>query len=124
MATSPEDPMKRYGAMQFVAGLLKLLGWLIVGVGALVMFFSIKLGSSVPVSSYLNEGLPLFIGILISAAIIIVGIFAVAAGEMISAIADIAINTSHLAAIAANTGKTVGFFEHISSKDTVRSPAS
>jgi hypothetical protein len=113
-ALAGEGTMKNYRAMRFVAGLLKLIGWLTVAVGVVVLVVSITAGQNVPVTPYVSPGAALLIAVLISASIIILGIFNVAAGEMISALADMAVNSAYLPAIAANTQKTVGFFEHIS----------
>jgi len=114
--------MKNYGAMRFVAGLLKSIGWLTIALGVVVLVVSIAAGQNVPVAPYVSPGAALLIAILVSAAIIILGIFNVAAGEMVSAIADMAVNSAYLPMIAANTQKTVGFFEHISNGGSAEAP--
>jgi len=112
--------MKHYGAMRFVAGLLKLLGWLIIAAGVLVVIIGLNASIGLP---YMDKGTFLLVSVLAGGVIVILGIFAIASGEMISAVADIAVNTALLRSIAANAEKTVGFFEHISNKSNGPGPA-
>jgi hypothetical protein len=114
--------MKNYGAMRFVAVLLKSIGWLTVAVGVAVLVVSIAAGQNVPATPYVSPAMVFLIALLVSASIIILGIFNVAAGEMVSALADMAVNSAYLPAIAANTQKTVGFFEHISNGGSAAAP--
>jgi hypothetical protein len=97
------SPLYDLGAMRFVAGLMKLLGWLIIFVGVLVVVFSFNAGHNIPASPYVSPGSVLLVGIAVASSIIVVGIFAVAAGEMISAVADIAVNSAVTADNSANT---------------------
>ncbi len=108
--------MKNYGAMRFVAGLLKLIGWLIIAAGALVIIVGFNVSTDMP---YLDKTMSLVAPIVAGGFIALLGIFTIASGEMISAVADIAVNTALLRSIAANSEKTVGFFEHISAKSNV-----
>src|SRR5262249_5153226 len=109
--------MKHYGAMRFVAGLLKLIGWLIIGFAALVLI----VGFTIDVPN-MDRGTFVLISIGGFVATVILGIFTIASGEMIAAVADIAVNAAYLRSIAANTEKTAGFFEHISNKSNAPTP--
>ncbi len=101
--------MKNYGAMRFVAGLLKFVGWLIIALGILVLLIPFIGAGKLPANSY-DSGMIVFFAIISSVSIIIVGIFTVASGEMISAVADIAVNS----AVTADTAKkTFAYFDQM-----------
>jgi hypothetical protein len=102
--------MKNYGAMRFVAGLMQILGWLTVLLGILV--FIISAGGER--NAYGNSGAVGVIAFLIGGAIALTGMFTVAAGQLISAMADMATNSWYLRGIAENSVKTVSFFERVS----------
>jgi hypothetical protein len=115
--------MKHYGAMRFVAGLLKFLGWLTIAVGGLVIVVVLNGSKNIPSSSYVDPAMVFLVALVIGGLIIITGVFWIAAGEMVSAIADIATNSAHLPKIAENSDRTVGFFEHISTRSNAQAPA-
>jgi hypothetical protein len=115
--------MKRYGAMRFVAGLLKFFGWVTIAIGGLVIVAVLNGNRNIPSSSYVDPAMILLVALVIGGLIIITGIFWIAAGEMVSAIADIASNSAYMRQIAENSDKTVGFFEHISGRNNSRAPA-
>ena len=105
--------MKNYGAMRFVAGILKLCGWLTIAIGILLIAVMVAGNLNLPRSVGVDQISIALIAALAGGFIILTGIFTVASGEMISALADIATNSHHLPKIAANSEKTVGFFAQI-----------
>jgi hypothetical protein len=108
--------MKNYGAMRFVAGVMQLMGWLTVLLGVLAFVLNLG-GPSVP-----NLGLTGIGALLIGGGVVLTGIFTIAAGQMVVALADMATNSWHLREIAENAKRTVGFFEHIASPPAANIP--
>ncbi len=100
--------MKNYGAMRFVAGLLKFVGWLIIAFGILVLLIPFIGAGNMPAN--FDSGMIVVFAIISSVSIIIAGIFTVASGEMISAVADIAVNTAETADTAK---KTLAYFDQM-----------
>lgn len=62
--------MKNYGAMRFVAGVLKVLGWIIVALGILIFIAAILGHQNVPSSPYVNPATVAFVAFLVAGSIV------------------------------------------------------
>ena len=100
--------MKNYGAMRFIAGVLQVIGWLTVLFGIAAAVITAGGGPNVYGT---NAGAASLIAFLVGGGIALTGMFTVASGQLITAIADIATNSWYL---RSDSEKTVGFFERVS----------
>jgi hypothetical protein len=110
--------MKNYGALRFISGVLKFVGWLtVVGAGLFVLIALLGTANTPSYSSpYSSHVGVVLITLGIAFALFLSGILIVACGELIDAIVDIATNTAHLPAMAVNAERTVSFFDHMSAR--------
>jgi len=110
--------MKNYGALRFISGVLKFIGWITVIGAVLFVLFGLLASANMPSYSgpYGSKVGVVLIALGIAFGIFLSGILIVACGELIDAVVDIATNTAHLPAMAANAERTVGFFDHMSAK--------
>lgn len=111
---------KRYGALEIIAWIIKLIGWVIIVIACLSFaYFMFTYSSQQPVASPYGVVTPLaivFVSIFISLSTLLSGILFLAAGLLIDAVVDIALNTAELATVANNSERTVEFFEHMSNR--------
>jgi hypothetical protein len=111
--------MKKYGAMRFVAGVMQFVGWATVLFGIIgALAFVLSIFPDIPPHFRAISDRSWFTAF----GIVLTGIFTIAAGQMVVAIADMATNSWHLREVAENSKKTVGFFEHIASPRATNAP--
>ena len=109
--------MKQYGALRAISGILKFVGWLTIILGGLFLVVTFAATShNAYTTPYSAAGGASLVAIAITITIWIFGLLILASGELIEAVADIAINTAHLSSIAQSSERTVSFFEHMSAK--------
>jgi hypothetical protein len=89
--------MQKYGAMRFVAFVMQLFGWVMVLLGIFLVVIGV-MGNISDVPSHLR-GLSGY-HVIVASGVVLTGIFTVAAGQMVVAIADMATNSWHLREIA------------------------
>jgi hypothetical protein len=108
--------MKNYGALRFISGILKFLGWLIIIASIFVLLIGLLGSANIPRSPYTSPTGIILVMAAIAFGVFLSGILTVACGELIDAVVDIAMNSAQLRNIAHDAQRTVAFFDHMSGK--------
>jgi uncharacterized membrane protein len=106
--------MKRYRAMRFVSGVIQFFGWLTIIFGILFCVVGSGLFFRIPSQPYMDQAAVLVISFVIGGLVVLCGVFIIAAGQLISAFANVARNSWYIVAIAANTQQSTEYFQRVS----------
>ena len=103
----------QYYALHTIAFINKLVGWLIIGFGAIFCLFAFN------TSTLSIIGASGFIVLLTAIGSALLGLIFIAGGQLLEAIADIATNSAQT---ERNTARTVDFFDRMSTNVNRREP--
>jgi hypothetical protein len=88
--------MKRYTAMRFVSGVIQFFGWLTIAFGVLFFVAGSGLVFRIPSQPYVDQAGVVAVSFVVGGFVVLCGVFIIAAGQMISAFADVATNSWYI----------------------------